>query len=178
MSRVVELESAINNYNNALKRQRDIRRESEVIVGSLEKKVLLEILSGISKKLDEIKEKMLKIPTESADFSESELKIINSMPKIPDYPDIPDNSEDLDKIKNEIKKLSSTVLKFMSKTPEISVDPPDLSELNRKLDEILSKPSDNIIEKIVEKEQIAESKTWNFVVKRDGKGLISNIIAE
>ena len=75
----------------------------------------------------------------------------------------------------DIKRLSSAFLKFMSNLPEPEKFPefPDISVLNTKLDKLLESPE--IVERVIDDRG---KKEWNFVVKRSSTGLIENVVAE
>ena len=185
MPRIIELESAIERLRNAVDSEKQIKRISKLkyrksedsdtqkdvgrmifneIFGKLD-----DILAGLADEISLLADMALKIP----DIAPTETKILSAIDDL--QPVISDNSGEFSSIRDEIKKLASFVLENQpAEQPSVEVD---LSDITRKLEMILSKPTpqQKIIEKLVEKK--SEKKEWEFMVRRDQNGLIQKIEA-
>ena len=171
MASVVDLERAIERMNGAIANESSRNRDS-VLAEDVGKVAFTEILSRILRNLEKVQSDLAKIPTEHPDLS----MFADVLSAIRDIPtDIPDNSGEFSSIRDEIKKLASFILENQpAEQPSVEVD---LSDITRKLEMILSKPTpqQKIIEKLVEKK--SERKEWEFMVRRDQNGLIQKIEA-
>jgi len=183
---VNDLESAIRDFHSAV-RLNGSRKNSKSDVRDIGGVAFTEVLSEIVKKLDGVLagfEKLSLIESriigdisdKRPDLEGAEGRIIGAIPGLDGIEGLlGENNGNIGKLSEDIKRLSSAFLKFMSNLPEPEKFPefPDISVLNTKLDKLLESPE--IVERVIDDRG---KKEWNFVVKRSSTGLIENVVAE
>ena len=175
---VDNLESAIRGLGSAL--ETESKKRDVSVAGKTLKELFVkleEVLAYFSEStLPVVEERILTaISDNRPDIEGAESRIIGAIPALDGIESLlGENGGSIGKLSEEIKKLSSTVVKFMVELPEpVEREFPEFAELSSKLDKLMESPE--IIEQVTEDR---EKREWNFVVKRGHTGLIENVIAE
>ena len=183
---VERLESALHDFNVAVRLESNNKKNSKSDVRDVGGIAFTEILSEIVGKLEGVLSGLSElslvegriiadISKKRPDIEGAESRIVGAIPALDGIESLlGENGGSISKLSEEIKKLSSTVVKFMVELPEpIEREFPEFAELSSKLDKLLESPE--IIENIIDNR---EKREWNFVVKRGHTGLIENVVAE
>ena len=183
---VERLESALHDFNVAVRLESNNKKNSKSDVRDVGGIAFTEILSEIVGKLEGVLSGLSElslvegriiadISNKRPDIEGAESRIVGAIPALDGIESLlGENGGSIGKLSEEIKKLSSTVLKFMTELPEpVEREFPEFAELSSKLDKLLESPE--IIEQVTEDR---EKREWNFVVHRGNTGLIENVIAE
>ena len=188
---VKELESAIRDFNSTI-RDMTVRKSvsptksdnapNTTLVSETGRMVFGEILEKLDKIISNLSDEgriLSAISEKRPDIEGTEKRIIGAITSLDGIEgSLGENSGNIVKLGEDVKRLSSAVLKFMTDLPAPEKFPelpafPDISELNTKLDKLLESPE--IIENTTGSH---EKREWNFVVHRNNNCLIQNVIAE
>jgi len=184
---VESLESAIRDFNSVIRNavtQKSVSSiksdspQNTTLVSETGRMVFGEILEKLDKIISNLSDEgriLTAISDNRPDLEGAESRIVGAIPALDGIEGLlGENGGSISKLSEEIKKLSSTVLKFMTELPEpVEREFPEFAELSSKLDKLLESPE--IIEQVTEDRGKRE---WNFVVHRNNNGLIQNVVAE
>jgi len=184
---VESLESAIRDFNSVIRNAVTQKSVSQIKAdnvpdvplvretGRMVFRDILDKLDNITSNLSDEGRILTAISDNRPDIEGAESRIVGAIPALDGIEGLlGENGGSISKLSEEIKKLSSTVLKFMTELPEpVEREFPEFAELSSKLDKLLESPE--IIEQVTEDRGKRE---WNFVVHRNNNGLIQNVIAE
>ena len=184
---VESLESAIRDFNSVIRNAVTQKSVSQIKAdnvpdvplvretGRMVFRDILDKLDNITSNLSDEGRILTAISDNRPDLEGAESRIVGAIPALDGIEGLlGENGGSISKLSEEIKKLSSTVLKFMTELPEpVEREFPEFAELSSKLDKLLESPE--IIEQVTEDRGKRE---WNFVVHRNNNGLIQNVIAE
>ena len=184
---VESLESAIRDFNSVIRNAVTQKSVSQIKAdnvpdvplvretGRMVFRDILDKLDNITSNLSDEGRILTAISDNRPDIEGAESRIVGAIPALDGIEGLlGENGGSISKLSEEIKKLSSTVVKFMVELPEpIEREFPEFAELSSKLDKLLESPE--IIEQVTEDRGKRE---WNFVVHRNNNGLIQNVVAE